>query len=196
MTENDIFFFYKLREGDKDAFNVIYNKYALRLNYFAKQYLLNSEASKNVVHDVFMELWDKRASLQVDTNISAWLFTVTKNKSLKVISQLKSQLNYNNFIKSRQLEANYKSLEEFDTSNLILEELQNQIKLALDKLTPSCRKVFELSRFQDKKNKEIAKEMNLSQKTVEAHISKALKLLKSELKDYLPLFYIFFLFHE
>lgn len=134
--------------------------------------------------------------LRNETNLNAWLFTVTKNKSLKIISQLKSRQNYANHIKTRQLEVNYKSLTDFDTSNLIFEELQTQIRAALDKLSPACRKVFEMSRFDDKKNKEIAAELNLSIKTVEAQISKALRLLKADLKDYLPLFYILFFFQK
>lgn len=186
----------KIISGDKSSFESVYHFYYPRLNYFSKQYLLDSEASKDVVQDVFSELWDKRHTLREDTNLNAWLFTVTKNKSLKVISQLKSKQNYDDFIMARQLEINYQSLSDFDTSNFFFEELQNQIQAALEKLSPSCRKVFEMSRFEDKKNREIAEELDLSIKTVEAHISKALKSLKTDLKDYLPLFYILFLFHK
>ncbi|HZL10077.1 MAG TPA: RNA polymerase sigma-70 factor [Prolixibacteraceae bacterium] len=186
----------KIISGDEASFEKVYRYYFPRLNYFAKQYLLEAEASKNIVQDVFTELWDKRQSLRTDTNLNAWLFTVTKNKSLKVISQLKSRHNYDNFIKSRQLDINYISLAEFDTSHLVFEELQNQIQAGLDRLSPACRKVFEMSRFEDKKNREIAEELNLSIKTVEAQISKALRSLKADLKDYLPLFYILFLFQK
>ena len=164
--------------------------------YFAKQYIYDIEASKNIVQDVFTELWDKRNTLQADTNINAWLFTVTKNKSLKIISHLKSQKHYNSYFKSRQLDVNYIALSDFDTSNFVFEELQAQINAALEKLSPACRKVFELSRFEDRKNKEIAEELNLSIKTVEAHISKALRSLKADLKDYLPLFYILLHLHK
>jgi RNA polymerase sigma-70 factor (ECF subfamily) len=186
----------KILSGDESSFEKVYRFYYPRLNYFAKQYLLDSEVSKNIVQDVFTELWDKRRNLRSDTNLNAWLFTVTKNKSLKIISQLKSQQNYDNYIKARQLDVNFKSLSDFDTSGLVFEELQIQIKIALDKLPPACRKVFEMSRFEDKKNREIAEELNLSVKTVEAQISKALRSLKSDLKDYLPLFYILFLFQK
>jgi RNA polymerase sigma-70 factor (ECF subfamily) len=182
--------------GDESSFEKIYRYYYPRLNYFAKQYLLDVEVSRNIVQDTFTELWQRRHSLHSDTNIQAWLFAVTKNKSLKAISQLKSRQNYDNFIKSRQLDVNYKSLSDFDTSNFVFEELQHKIQEALDKLTPACRKVFEMSRLEDKKNKEIAEELNLSIKTVEAHITKALRSLKVDLKDYLPLFYILFLFRQ
>ena len=182
----------KVVSGDVPAFEKVYRYYFPRLNYFAKQYLLDVEVSKNIVQDVFTELWDKRESLDTDTNLQAWLFTVTKNKSLKIISQLKSRHNYDNFILSRQLDVNHKSLSDFDTSSLIFEELQAKIKVALENLTPGCCKIFEMSRFEDKKNREIAETLNLSIKTVEAQITKALRSLKADLKDYLPLLYILY----
>jgi len=160
------------------------------------QYMRDCEVCSNIVQDVFTELWDKRQTLHIDTNLHAWLFTVTKNKSLKMISQLKSRHNYDNYIKNRELDINYKSLDAFDTSNIVFEELQAQIQTALEKLSPACRRVFEMSRFEDKKNREIAEELNLSIKTIEAQISKALRSLKADLKDYLPLFYILFHFRN
>lgn len=194
LASNDIL--NKIKSGEEASFEKVYRYYYPRLIYFAKQYVLDAEASKNIVQDVFTELWAKRITLHEDTNLQAWLFTVTKNKSLKTISQLKSRQNYDNYLKSRQLEVNFKSLSEFDTSNLVFEELQAQIQASIEKLTPACRKVFEMSRFEDKKNKEIAEELNLSVKTVEAQISKALRTLKTDLKNYLPLFYIFFHFQK
>lgn len=194
MVSNEIL--QKIISGDKYSFEKVYRYYYPRLNYFSRQYLLDAEASKNIVQDVFTELWDKRNTLRSDTNLNAWLFTVTKNKSLKTIGHLKSQQNYDNYMRNRLLDVNYKSLAEFDTSNLVFEELQSQVQAALDKLPPACRKVFEMSRFEDKKNREIAEELNLSIKTVEAQISKALRSLKIDLKDYLPLFYILFLFQK
>lgn len=109
---------------------------------------------------------------------------------------MKSRQNYDSYIKIRQLEANYKSLSDFETGNLVFEELQVQFRVALEKLPPTCRLIFEMSRFADKKNREIAEELNLSIKTVEAQISKALRSLKSDLKDYLPLIAIFFLIQK
>ncbi len=182
--------------GDESSFERVYRYYYPRLNYFAQQYLQDAEISKNIVQDVFTELWDRRNTLQNDTNLNAWLFTVTKHKALKIISRLKSQQNYDSYIKGRQLDVNYNALSDFDTSNFIFEELQSRIESALEKLSPACRKVFEMSRFEDKKNKEIAEELNLSIKTVEAQITKALRSLKTDLKDYLPLYYILFLFQN
>jgi len=182
----------RLKSGDETTFESIYRYFFPKLDYFSNQYLLDPEASKSIVQDVFTELWDKRKTFREDTNIHAWLFTVTKNKSLKQISKLRSQKNYSDHLKVRQLGINYKALEEFDTGNFMLDELRELIQAALNKLSPSCRKVFEMSRYEGMKNQQIAEELDLSIKTVEAHISKALRVFRSELKDYLPLLYLLF----
>lgn len=186
----------KIISGDELSFERVYRYFYPRLIYFAKQYILDNEISRNIVQDVFTELWDKRDTLHKDTNLNAWLFTVTKNKSLKNIRHLKSQQNYISQMKARQLEVNFNSLSEFDTIDFLFEELQTKINAAFEKLAPACRKIFEMSRFEDKKNREIAEELNLSIKTVEAQISKALKSFKADLREYLPLVYILFYLHK
>lgn len=177
----------KIKSGDQSAFESLYRFFYPKLSYFSGQYLLDAEIANNVAQDVFTELWEKRATLQSDTNIQAWLFTVTKNKSLKQISKERSKQKYTDYLKARQLDLNYQSLADFDTSNFIFEELQTKLEAALAKLSPPVRLVFEKSRFEEKRNKEIAEELGVTIKTVEAHISKALKLLRTELKEYLPL---------
>ena len=183
----------KIIFGDIPTFESVYRYYYPRLIYFTRQYLLNVELAKNIVQDVFTELWDKRETLHDDTNLQAWLFTVAKNKSLKSINHQKSLQNYCSYMKSRQLEANYIPLSKFDTSDLVFKELQVKIDSALEKLPPACRRIFEMSRFDKKKNKEIATDLKISLKTVEAQISKALKLFKIELREYLPLLCFLFL---
>ncbi len=173
-------------------FEGLYSFFYPKLSYFANQYLLDAEAANSLVQDVFTELWEHRKNLQDDTNIQAWLFTVTKNKSLKQISKERTKQRYGDYLRVREMEINYKSLSDFDTSNFVFEELQQKVDEALSKLSLSVRTVFEKSRYEDKKNREIADELGISIKTVEAHISKALKHLRMELKEYLPLLYILF----
>ncbi|MGD9556886.1 MAG: RNA polymerase sigma-70 factor [Mangrovibacterium sp.] len=178
---------HQIKAGDQQVFESLYRFFYPKLSYFSGQYLLDADNARSVVQEVFAELWEKRALLQSDTNIQAWLFTVTKNKSLKQIGKERSKQRYVDYLKARQLDVNYQSLIAFDTSNFLFEELQQKIEVALAKLSPPVRTVFEKSRFEEKKNREIAEELGITVKTVEAHISKALRLLRDELKDYLPL---------
>lgn len=182
----------QLKAGNKSAFEELYRFFYSKLTYFSNQYLLDLVEAENIVQQVFTELWECRIKLTDDTNVQAWLFTVAKNKSLKRIEKLKSAQHYTDYLKMRQLEINYQSLAAFDTSDFIFEELKSRLEQALAKLSPQVRIVFEKSRFEEKKNKEIAAELGVSIKTVEAHISKSLKLLREELRDYLPLISILF----
>ena len=182
----------RLLSDDKNAFEELYRFFFPKLLYFSNQYLSDREAAHSIVQDTFTELWAIRKNLLDDTNIQAWLFTVVKNKSLKQLNKERSGERYKDYLKARQLEMNYHLLSQFDTSDFLFEELQTKINLALDKLSPSVRAVFEKSRFEDKKNREIAEEMGITVKTVEAHVTKALKVLREELKDYLPLLCILF----
>jgi RNA polymerase sigma-70 factor (ECF subfamily) len=178
---------HQIKAGDQQVFEGLYRFFYPKLSYFSGQYLLDADSARSVVQEVFTELWEKRALLQSDTNIQAWLFTVTKNKSLKQIGKERAKQRYVDYLKARQLDLNYQSLVAFDTTNFLFEELQQKIDVALAKLSPPVRAVFEKSRFEEKKNREIAEELGITIKTVEAHISKALRLLRDELKDYLPL---------
>lgn len=178
----------KIKSGDKKVFEKLYAFFYPKLRYFSNQYLFDKDAAGSIAQDVFTELWERRKNLADDTNIQAWLFTVTKNKSLKQISKERSEKRYNDYLKARELDINYKSLSGFDTSNFIFEELQQRVDEVLASLSLPVRTVFEKSRYEDKKNREIADELGISIKTVEAHVSKALKHLREELKDYLPLF--------
>ena len=90
-------------------------------------------------------------------------------------------------IDDSEINLNINALDTIDTSIIAFQEMEQIIQETLSSLPPQCRKVFELSRIQEMKNKEIAEELNISVRTVEGHISKGIKTFKVALKDYLPL---------
>ena len=179
----------QIKSGNSPAFEKIYQFFYKKLSYFSNQYLMDIDEANNIVQEVFTELWARRELLDDSTNIQAWLFTVTKNKSLKRLRKLKSRSTYLSYLEKRENDANYKALEYFDTSDFLFEELDQKIKESLKGLSPAVRLVFEKSRFDDMKNREIADELGISIKTVEAHMSKALRVLRKELQEYFPLFF-------
>jgi RNA polymerase sigma-70 factor (ECF subfamily) len=189
--ENEIL--QKLANGDQFSFGIVFNTYYSRLYYFALHYLNDEESAKDVVQDVFSATWEDRGKFSEVKNLSSWLFSLTKNLSLKKIDHLKVKQKHTNLLKYRQLNIIQHSLNDLDTSPVIFDEISSIIDQTLDKLTPQSRRVFELSRFENKKNREIADELNISQKAVEAHITKALKDFKKALKNYLPFILLFFI---
>jgi len=187
--DNEKYLFEKLRLGDEAAFKVIYNKYVPRLYYFVHEYIPLKDIVENIIQDTLMTLWVKKETLSADTNLSAYLFTVAKNNCLYKLRDLKyrKRLFDSSDPGELELKANMDALGSLDTSSLTFMEIEQIIKNTLEQLPPQCRVVFQLSRFEDKKYREIAEELNISVKAVEGHISKALKQFRTSLKDYLPI---------
>ena len=195
MTEDEKFLFEKIRIGDEAAFKVIYNRFAPRLYYFVYEYVPQNDIVENIVQDTFMALWDKRSKLADNTNLGAYLFTVAKNNCLYKLrdQRYKQKLFESANINEPELKANLVALDVLDTSVIAFTEIEQIIRDTLNQLPPQCRTVFNLSRFEEKKNKEIADELGISLKAVEGHISKALKLFRISLKDYLPIMAFLFI---
>lgn len=195
MSENENYLFERIRTGDEAAFKIIYNKYAPRLYYFVYEYVPFNDVVENIIQETFMALWEKKSTLTADTNLGAYLFTVAKNNCLYKLRdrRYRQRLFDLTDVNGIEMTANLDALEELDTSQLAFSEIERIIGQTLDQLPPQCRAVFVLSRFDDKKNREIAEELGISEKTVEGHITKALKTLRTTLKDYLPIMtYLFF----
>lgn len=185
-----------LEDGDEASFKVVYSHFYSRLFYFVSEYIPNKDLVENILQDTFLTLWEKKSTLQAGTNLNAYLYTVAKNNSLK---KLRDQRYRQALFQSRQLseferELQEGALDKLDTSEFLFSEIEQIIQETLNTLPPQCKLVFELSRFQHRKNHEIADELNISPKTVEGHMTKAIKAFKVSLKDYLPL--ISFLVHH
>lgn len=189
MVEDEKILFEKLRSGDEAAFKVLYNRYVPRLYYFIHEYISQSDLVENIVQDTLLVLWDRRSSLSDDTNLAAYLFTVAKNNCLYKLRDARYRTKMYDSSDSGDLEmrVNVDALSSLDTSVLTFSEIERIIADTLNKLPPQCRIVFNLSRFEEKKYKEIAEELNISVKAVEGHISKALKLFRVNLKEFLLL---------
>ncbi|WP_010665625.1 RNA polymerase sigma-70 factor [Marinilabilia salmonicolor] len=183
----------RLSCGDERAFGLLFSSYYERLYYFSLHYLNNNEASKDVVQDLFSVVWEKKEKLENIENLSAWLYSIAKNLCLKKMDHLKVVRKHSDYLKYRELCVNQNSLNELDTSPMIFDEISGIIQATLKSLPSHSRRIFELSRFENKKNKEIAVELDVSLKTVEAHISKCLKIFREALKGYLSLLVFFWL---
>lgn len=184
-----------LKDNDHSVFRSVFGKYYPRLSIFLREYIKDEEIVKNILQDTFLSLWEKRSILLDDTNLNAWLYTVAKNKALKV---LRHQDYVDRFAQEKgkslnEVELNAYALESLDTSAYSFKEIEHIITKTLEGLSPQCQEIFKMSRFENNKNHDIAIILNISEKTVEANITKVTKLLKVALKDYLPL--VTFLLH-
>jgi len=178
----------KLKDNDEAAFKAIYNMYFPRLFYFAKEYV-SSEQAEIAVQETFLILWKKRKEITSDININAYLYTVLKRKCLNILRDKKVENKRLTIysIEEAELQSKINALDSLDTTSLTMAEIERIIEETMTKLSPQCRNVFYLSRFENTKNTDIADNLGISVKTVEGHITKALKIFKVALKDYLPI---------
>lgn len=185
-----------LEDGDEASFKVVYNQFYSRLFYFVSEYIPNKDLVENILQDTFLTLWEKKSKLQTDTNLNAYLYTVAKNNSLKKLrdQRYRQALFQSAPLSDFELELQAGALDKLDTSEILFSEIEQIVQKTLDTLPPQCKLVFELSRFQHRKNTEIAEALHISPKTVEGHMTKAIKAFRMSLKDYLPL--ISFLIHH
>lgn len=188
MNDDNSCLFERIRKGDETAFELVYKSYVSRLYYFVYEYVPNTDIVENIVQETFMTLWNKRSTLADNTNLGAYLFTVARNNCLYKLRdrRYKQRLFKSTDVDESELNENLDSLSAIDMSLISFSEIEQIIENTIRRLPPQCRTVFILSRFEDKKNREISEELGISLKTVEMHVSRALKLFRTTLKDYLP----------
>lgn len=163
---------------DKQQFEALFKSHFAHLCNFARQFVLDEEVAQDIVQKVFISLWEKREDIDPKLSIKSYLFTSVRNKCLNHIRDEKKY-------RSQVLDLDHADFEiAVEEDHFGEEELKQKIEAALASLPPKCRQVFEMSRFQQMKYKEIAEELELSQKTVEAHMSKAMKILREVLGPY------------
>ena len=166
----------------RNNFDKIYLLYYSRMFRFAKEYVLFDEDAENIVRDVFLLLWEKREVLDIQISLVSYLFALVKNKSLDYLRHKVIADEY-----KQELSAKLTALELLNYSFTSDEEIEQILMTAINKLPERCRQVFLKSRIEGKRNREIANELNLTVSTVENQMTSALRKLRVELKDYLPL---------
>ena len=172
--------------GNEKGFKHIFETYFPRLLRFAAEYTGDKHEAENILQNVFLKLWEKRASLPADINLNAYLLTMVKNHCMDFLKHQQAVHRYHLNRKEelqREIEFNYYAVSKFDTEQTDIETLEQLVGKAIGELPEQCRKVFEMSRYEGLKYREIADRLGISVNTVETHISKALKILRVTLKE-------------
>ena len=167
-----------LFNGDNGAFEEIFNRYWSKLYAAAYKRVKHREAAEEIVQDLFTLLWSKRKSVQIHTSLAAYLYTSVRYMVFNHIQKEAVRENYKDSFQAANIFYD-NSTEE----TVLLNDLNSNIEKEINHLPPKCRSVFELSRKKNKTNREIAEVLDISEKTVEGHLTKAIKLLKLSLSD-------------
>jgi RNA polymerase sigma-70 factor (ECF subfamily) len=171
----------RIKIGDEQAFELLFRKYFVRLCSFANKFLNEPEEAKDVVQQVFIKLWECRIYIDPESSLNAYLYKITQNICINKLQQRKVQSKYAEIYKLIYL--NQHEITPIDT--LLSGELERNIVCALDKIPAKCKRVFELSRIEGLKYVEIANVLHISVKTVETQMSKAFRILRLELHEYI-----------
>jgi RNA polymerase sigma-70 factor (ECF subfamily) len=153
----------KLRKGDIEAFDAVFEKYSNRLFGFALKYLKSKEETEGLVQDVFLKIWENRKTLKKDASLKSYLFTISYHNICKIF-------------RKKQLQGKLK--EKIGLDNDISVDTEEQLEQLIEKLPSKQKAIFLKSRKEGKSTREIAEEMHLSPGTIDNHISAAIKFLR------------------
>jgi len=166
------------RHGDKVAYEEIYRRYWSVLYLFCGKVLKDEDEAKDIVQEVFISLLDKGADLQIKVSLSVYLYASAR---YKVLDRIKHKQVKDNYLISLKDYAETDGI--ITDAKLIEKEFVFQVEKAIQELPEKMRQVFEMSRNENLSHKEIAKKLNISDKTVKRQVSNAIKILKVKLGD-------------
>lgn len=175
------------------SFSELYVDHYRRSVLFVKSFVRDDMVSEDIVSEALIALWETIRKDQVDC-VEALLVKILKNKSLNYLKHLDVRdvvMENMTDIYQRDLDYRISTLEACEPNEIYSNEIVEIVKKTLDTLPMQTRRIFEMSRFEMRSTKDIAQELGLSTKSVEYHLTKTLKLLRVELRSYLPLLYLF-----
>lgn len=155
---------------------------------FAYSYIRNRVEAEDILMESMITLWENRDKWEKDSNLHGLLLTIIKNKALNYLAheqvRLRAEEEINNH-KQRELDLRISTLEACEPDIIFDTEIQHIVQKALKRMPEQSRRIFMMSRYQNTPNRMIAEQLGISLKSVEFHITKSLKILRVELKDYL-----------
>lgn len=181
----DEMLFAYMQKGDEQSFKELFFRYYALLIAYAHRYV-GDEDAKEITQDLMVWIWEYSETIQIEVSIKSYLFKAVKNRCLTLIAH--------NAMKQRVEYQLHESLRGHcdDPDFYVVEELSARINEALSRLPETYREAFEMNRFSKMTYQQIGDQLQISPKTVDYRIQQALKILRKELKDYLPL--LFFLY--
>ena len=176
-----------LAKKDEPAFEQVFKTHFKSLHAYACTILKDEAEAEEMVQQVFFKLWERSENLSITGSVTAYLYRAVHNESLNYLKHLKVRSNYH-------LHVAYSMKNQSDNASkkVVAAELEKKIHDAMNELPEQCRTIFQMSRFDEMKYREIADKLDISVKTVENQMGKALKLLRAKLVDFLPLLILLF----
>lgn len=179
QSDND-FLLSAVQRGDQKAFDTLFRRYYPMLCAYGHRFV-ELEDAEEIVEDSLLWIWENRETLVIDSSLNSYLFKIVYRRALNKLAHIDAT--------QRADTRFYEEMQEMlqDTDYYQIEELAKRIEDAVAALPESYREAFVMHRFRDMSYKEIAETLGVSPKTIDYRIQQALKQLRVDLKDYLPL---------
>jgi RNA polymerase sigma-70 factor (family 1) len=168
----------KIKNGEKNAYQELFERYAPRIYQFSFTYLKNQADAEELVQDVFLKIWEKRDSLDQSKNIKSFIFKVAVNTIYDFIRHKNIENAFNDFVR-----LNSETGSNNTWHSVIFDEMQENLQKLVAQLPEQRQKIFQLSKEEGLSNEEIAAKLNLSKRTVENHLYRAVSFLKENFKN-------------
>lgn len=175
-----------LKNKDKTVFDFVFSFYYTGLCAYTRRWVNDPDIAEDLVQDFFVKLWINSSNIEITSSLKSYFFTSVKNRAINHLKHIKIKEKFGG-------QAMNWPTEEYSNWEFTEPELTELIEKGMQKLPPRCREIFTFSRFEGKDNGQIAEMLGISKRTVELQISNALKILRTELKDYLPSMLLFLL---
>ena len=168
-----------IQQDEEHAFRILFDRYWESMLAMAIKRTRCQSTSEDIVQEVFADIWKRRATLSIQSNLKSYLLTAVKYHIYKAIQKKQEEMS---------IEDNSSLLNIAETPNeLEFQELYHKLEIAIDKLPENQQLIFRMSRFDGLKSSEIASKLSVSPQTVHNNLHRSLKVLRTELKDYAPL---------
>lgn len=183
----------RLKAGDVEFFEHLYEEYFNKAKFYANQYLRDVELAKDVAQDSFITLWEKRNEIKPELSIQAFILTIVKNKCLNILRKRITERQYSSKVMMQEEMANLSALTDNTADEYLLVEITEMVEATLQEMPEKMSAVYRMNREKDLTYDEIAQHLDVSVKTVEYRMSKALYFFRLKFKDYLPTFLLILL---
>jgi len=174
-------------QGVEDLFEQVFRSHFKSLHAYACTIMRDPMPAEEIVQNIFLKLWEKKDEITIKENISVYLYRAVHNESLNYLRHRRVRSAYQSYAMRQHKQTE----QEKPAEKVVMKELEKKLEIALQELPEQCRTIFQLSRYEDLKYREIADKLGLSVKTIENQMGKALRLLRLKLVDFLPTILLF-----
>jgi RNA polymerase sigma-70 factor (ECF subfamily) len=172
-----------------DQFELLFKEYFIPLSHYSYKIVKDIDSAKEIVHNVFVNLWEKRNEVHTNVPLRSYLFTAVRNRSLNYLRDNSKFTSADSEVIGEIVDPQTEDPLDVDES-----QLQRRIFMEINNLPERCAEIFKLARFENLKYREIAEKLNISVKTVEAQMSKALRILRDNLSDIIQVLILWILY--